>query len=417
MFKVLDSVGRSRRAKPPENTAATCLACDRPPQPLSRFCEAHQDQAVIQRKKFRVRRLDVLLILCLALLIWAYPRITRTLRGTSGDDPSLFSLANDFIALFLPDRYRTARDTPGVVETIRTALRSGGSIPPELEDLLRQDEQAGGTLSLDDVIDRVEAIPGARLNAAQQARLRALKKGKGGSAPAAAGGEPGTLPATADATAAVRSAGAALATCGNGVVEPGEQCDGQALAGATCASLGFSGDCGQDEACLHSGLTCLGNCTFDYTGCTAESQAAVQRFVDNGNGTASDRLAGLTWELKCRDADCADRHSVLATLPWQAAAAEWVSRLNAERFAGHDDWRLPTLEELRTLLAAVPPCAAEPCPTAAWPRTQTAPAGYWSSTTFSVDKGRAWAVSFRDGDVYTAAKGDALHVRAVRKGS
>src|SRR5262249_23164138 len=46
--------------------------------------------------------------------------------------------------------------------------------------------------------------------------------------------------------------------CGNGTIDPGEQCDTLALGGATCASLGFTS----------GGLTCAKDCTFDTSGCT-----------------------------------------------------------------------------------------------------------------------------------------------------
>jgi len=46
--------------------------------------------------------------------------------------------------------------------------------------------------------------------------------------------------------------------CGNGVKEPGEQCDGVDLGGETCISLG--GYVGGD-------LSCTANCTYDTTGC------------------------------------------------------------------------------------------------------------------------------------------------------
>ncbi len=208
----------------------------------------------------------------------------------------------------------------------------------------------------------------------------------------------------------------AVAACGNGMIEIGEQCDGAALAGATCATLGFAGDCGKDGACVQPGLACLSDCSFDYSGCTAESQLAVQRFVDHKNGTISDRLAALMWEQKCGADDCAELHNVLTTRTWQAGATDWVKALNGENFAGHNDWRLPSVEELRMLLVAVPPCGDNICDAASvWDRKQTAPAGYWSSTTLSLDKSRAWVVSFRDGDVYTAEKGQPLHVRAVRR--
>jgi hypothetical protein len=47
-------------------------------------------------------------------------------------------------------------------------------------------------------------------------------------------------------------------TCGNGVREGTEQCDGADLGAATCASLGF----------VSGTLACTGNCTYDTSGCT-----------------------------------------------------------------------------------------------------------------------------------------------------
>ena len=47
--------------------------------------------------------------------------------------------------------------------------------------------------------------------------------------------------------------------CGNGIIDPGEQCDGTNLAGFTCASLGFTGGV----------LACDPNfCTYDTSACT-----------------------------------------------------------------------------------------------------------------------------------------------------
>ena len=45
--------------------------------------------------------------------------------------------------------------------------------------------------------------------------------------------------------------------CGNGAVEPGEQCDGSNLNGTTCQSLGFAGGT----------LSCRSNCIFNTSGC------------------------------------------------------------------------------------------------------------------------------------------------------
>jgi peroxiredoxin len=49
------------------------------------------------------------------------------------------------------------------------------------------------------------------------------------------------------------------ATCGNGIREAGEQCDGANLGGQTCAGLGFASGT----------LTCNPNCTINTSGCTS----------------------------------------------------------------------------------------------------------------------------------------------------
>jgi hypothetical protein len=61
--------------------------------------------------------------------------------------------------------------------------------------------------------------------------------------------------------------------------------------------------------------------------------------VDNGDGTITDRATGLMWEK-------GGSSSVL--LFWKAK--KYVSRLNKDTFAGYNDWRIPTLEELCSLL-------------------------------------------------------------------
>ena len=50
--------------------------------------------------------------------------------------------------------------------------------------------------------------------------------------------------------------------CGNGVVDPGEQCDGSDLDGQTCSSQGFAGG---------GTLSCNNDCTFNISQCRASS--------------------------------------------------------------------------------------------------------------------------------------------------
>lgn len=63
------------------------------------------------------------------------------------------------------------------------------------------------------------------------------------------------------------------------------------------------------------------------------------QFTDHGDGTITDTATGLMWS----QADSG------AGLDWEAALA-WVQQKNAERYLGHDDWRMPNAKELHTLV-------------------------------------------------------------------
>jgi hypothetical protein len=223
--------------------------------------------------------------------------------------------------------------------------------------------------------------------------------------------------------------------CGNGVVDPGESCDGSDVGGKTCANYG---------ATDLPGLGCTRECSFDFTGC-AISATLPARFVDNGDQTATDLWTGLVWELKtgtpgafvtCSDlATCPDVHHVNNSYRWTVAnggtafdgpaKTAFLDVLNdvagngTSCFAGHCDWRLPTVLELKHILLepdAVGTCSAMPCIDPAFPGA-VGNGGAWSATTLSDTPTNAYWVRFDfGGGVLTSAKISSRYVRAVRGG-
>jgi hypothetical protein len=169
------------------------------------------------------------------------------------------------------------------------------------------------------------------------------------------------------------------------------------------------------------------------------------RFVDNGDGTITDNETGLMWETK---QGCVD------TMPLSLVNPRCVNNLysfdsslfglflrqlnggvgsgsvgfNAGPtnvcFAGHCDWRVPNIVELKTILnlnSTGTACATVPCIDPIFGPTQAA--FYWSSTAArEADSnpagpfGTAWHVFFDSGVVSTYPIGQNNYARAVRGG-
>ena len=63
------------------------------------------------------------------------------------------------------------------------------------------------------------------------------------------------------------------------------------------------------------------------------------RFINNGDGTVTDGETNLVWQ----------KDPAPERITW-TEAQRYVDQLNDEGFAGRNDWRLPTKEELLTLM-------------------------------------------------------------------
>ena len=170
------------------------------------------------------------------------------------------------------------------------------------------------------------------------------------------------------------------------------------------------------------------------------------RFTDKGDGTVCDSQTGLMWEIKTGTVGaivtcstpvvCLDPHDVNNYYTWSAATpfteptgtlySNFLERLNDLKtandgtatpcFAGHCDWRVPTIGELRSILQAPNPnCTANPCIAAGFPGPTLASV-YWSSSSLASVPAGAWWVAFDIGIAANSAKNEFENARAVRGG-
>ncbi len=192
---------------------------------------------------------------------------------------------------------------------------------------------------------------------------------------------------------------------------------------------------------------------------SATSTPTPVRAVDNGDGTVTDLSTGLIWEKKVggdgvpdgsnpRDADnrypwhgrCRNSQSFCRDAtecdPDEACQAgdQQGTRLtifmfrqqqNDAAYAGYDDWRVPNLDELRSLRdldeqpAIDPGFHAPGCSTGCLDLSDpdcncTGIGPHWTATAEGAEPGRAWRIDFDNGAVVSSNRGDDLRVRLVR---
>ena len=141
--------------------------------------------------------------------------------------------------------------------------------------------------------------------------------------------------------------------------------------------------------------------------------------------TVTDNLTGLTWEKK--DSTCPGAHCVDSLYAWSNAITgadgtvftDALTSLNSGAcFEGQCDWRLPTRDELQTIISD--PYTGSRCTTTACIDPVFGPAqgsGYWSATTETGSVENAWVVLFDSGSLGRDRKGiPGDYLRAVRGG-
>jgi len=199
----------------------------------------------------------------------------------------------------------------------------------------------------------------------------------------------------------------------------------------------------------------------------AVDEHVTPAYRDNGDGTISDVNSGLMWEKKLKldgRADAGDLHDADNCYPWAGVCArggaecrvdadcgaggpcqaadcqvsppggltifKWVERLNAAKFAGHDDWRMPNSGELYGIVnpmedgdarvrevfngASCGGACVDPSDPACSCNHQGV---YWAAARNESTPDSSWMMLFYcNGNLFLDLKSNRFYVRAVRGG-
>ncbi|MDH5536920.1 MAG: DUF1566 domain-containing protein [Betaproteobacteria bacterium] len=164
------------------------------------------------------------------------------------------------------------------------------------------------------------------------------------------------------------------------------------------------------------------------------------RFTDNGDGTVCDSLTGLMWEKKetCGGLNFSNPHCIENAYQWTddtltppftapdgTLYTSFLRKLNdlesshsgltSACFAGHCDWRIPSIGELRSIVGASVPNCTGTCIAAGFPGSLAETTSTWSSSSRE-SLLEAYSLEFPTGLLTWDLKGTSLHARAVRGG-
>lgn len=133
----------------------------------------------------------------------------------------------------------------------------------------------------------------------------------------------------------------------------------------------------------------------------SKNYSAIKRtksgLIDNENGTVTDPKTGLMW-----------KRVMEGTFTWNDAVEKFKG---CDRFAGYNDWRLPTIAELKTLILPnekYPAIDLEAFPNGA--------SDVWSGSPYASSASLAWYVFFYLGGSNGNSRVVSLGVRLVRGG-
>jgi len=167
---------------------------------------------------------------------------------------------------------------------------------------------------------------------------------------------------------------------------------------------------------LRTGTATIPSCT--------PNPSANPVFTDNGNGTVTDNRTCLMW---LKDANCVGKQA-WADVDTSVKVVDLINGASCDNYTDntHTDWRLPTVQELQSLVhyTYLNPAMSNAAGTEKW-NTGTSDDdafsvvqsnGYWSSTTYADGTDTAWYVYLGNGYVSNVDWTGTYYIWPVRGG-
>ncbi len=156
------------------------------------------------------------------------------------------------------------------------------------------------------------------------------------------------------------------------------------------------------------------------TGQDGESKRGVAHSFTSSLYTIRDNVTGLVWQ---RHSDNNfNFHDYDNLYAWSDHSA--IDNLNATSYGGFDDWRMPSVTELESILdysgarpRIFPPFHSNCTPNCTLLNCAcTSNDRYWTSTTSPTQKSLTWAIGFGSAQIDDESKATLRRIRAVRGG-